>query len=329
MKIQNLQALRGLAALMVVAFHSAISENTLLGSNSVAGAWFRSIGYGGVDVFFVISGFIMVFICKNRPISLKHFMRDRFVRVVPIYWAHLLLYVAVIFIFTDFVAKKSHSFELAHNAASFAFLSQALLGKFPTVQVGWTLELEMIFYTIVAVTLVTKNKLAKFALLLGGVAIASYWMPIVVEFLFGASLGYLLLDWNGGSYFDKFYAVVFSLLSALLAFVLLKNGANIRILQFGVPAAIIVAVCIKSYQIKSNAFTRLGDYSYSLYLSHWFVTPAFYGAVNFVFPSSSSDWGMTEKHVALFCCIFVCIVLGALVYAIAERPIISHLNRHS
>ncbi len=76
--IRNLQVLRGLAALLVVFVH--LSEYLLphIGVPSFGGA--------GVDIFFVISGFIMIVTTADRDVTPVTFMADRVARIVPTYW---------------------------------------------------------------------------------------------------------------------------------------------------------------------------------------------------------------------------------------------------
>jgi exopolysaccharide production protein ExoZ len=75
---QSIQALRGIAAVMVTIFHAGLrfdqSETT-----------FR-VGNAGVDIFFIISGFVMWTVAARRPGGPFAFLRRRFVRLVPLYW---------------------------------------------------------------------------------------------------------------------------------------------------------------------------------------------------------------------------------------------------
>jgi exopolysaccharide production protein ExoZ len=83
-KLRGIRYLRAFAALAVVAFHAA--ERT--------GSHF-AIGAAGVDVFFVVSGFIMWVIAERRPVSPKRFLRERIERIAPVYWIAASVMVAV------------------------------------------------------------------------------------------------------------------------------------------------------------------------------------------------------------------------------------------
>jgi peptidoglycan/LPS O-acetylase OafA/YrhL len=84
--ITNIQLLRGVAALMVVVFHLVVKMQPFGFDGSQV-----SFLQGGVDIFFVISGFIMVHISHERERSGGQFMADRIIRIVPIYWLLTLL----------------------------------------------------------------------------------------------------------------------------------------------------------------------------------------------------------------------------------------------
>ena len=85
MYLNNLQALRAFAALNVVAYHTIGLQNATSGSNyflSVLTGW----GANGVDIFFVITGFLMVYTTKRRKRSALDFLKGRITRILPIYW---------------------------------------------------------------------------------------------------------------------------------------------------------------------------------------------------------------------------------------------------
>jgi exopolysaccharide production protein ExoZ len=86
---QNIQVLRGIAALMVV-FHHSTGQIGAIG-NRVSG---YDIGFLGVDIFFVISGFVIFHTANRMGTSAGVFMWNRIVRIVPLYWVLTLLVAA-------------------------------------------------------------------------------------------------------------------------------------------------------------------------------------------------------------------------------------------
>jgi peptidoglycan/LPS O-acetylase OafA/YrhL len=144
-------------------------------SNSIIGAevgdFFRFYGKLGVDIFFVISGFIMYYSLNKKPTTSRDFLINRIVRVIPVYWFYtILLLVLTLFSFVDMESQFTASslfkslFFIPHDNPS------EKLGLYPFLTVGWTLNFEMFFYVTLALMLaVLKNKavLGTFVLLLG------------------------------------------------------------------------------------------------------------------------------------------------------------------
>jgi exopolysaccharide production protein ExoZ len=166
-KFHFLQALRAIAAWLVVADHALVAVTRGEQSNPITSlAW--ALGDIGVYIFFVISGFIMVHICWDDfglPGAAQNFMRRRIIRIVPLYWLATLG--AVVF------HKISGNDGLPAGWPEFL---QSLLfipyysenvGWAPILRQGWTLNYEMMFYAIFAVALTFPRKMA-----LPGIAVA-------------------------------------------------------------------------------------------------------------------------------------------------------------
>src|SRR6476620_2791854 len=140
--IVSIQMLRGIAAMMVVFVHLDVQLRRL-NLGSVDSAWMAS----GVDIFFVISGFIMWVTTVRRPqITAAEFMRNRIVRIVPLYWAISLFVLAT----TLLAPSLLHTtvFDAPHVVTSFLFLPwrDPVTGDFwPLLVPGWTLNFEMLF----------------------------------------------------------------------------------------------------------------------------------------------------------------------------------------
>ena len=87
-KLISVQALRGLAALLVVMFHisSMFRLNGEPRSDALGAFWDR--GFAGVDMFFVISGFIMVYVTRNLPQTVQAYQRFLWARLTRIWWRY-------------------------------------------------------------------------------------------------------------------------------------------------------------------------------------------------------------------------------------------------
>ncbi len=295
-RLYSVQALRGLAAVLVVLFHAAAiwREHAGLGPTAFSGPWDQ--GYAGVDLFFVISGFIMVWVAGDRsagPVTVARFAFDRVTRIYPLWWIFCAIMAAYFLVTYSQPAAPNvtdQSGAWRYFATSMALWPQA---DMPVLQVGWTLVFEMAFYAVFAALLFLPQKIRPFMLglwalgLLLKLAISgpgpnmpgSWWEvlshPLVLEFLLGASVAYACLKWR-----DEGWAKFLGIAGALGFLVWLFLGLEVsdphfpaaRVLVFGVPAALLLAGWIKAEEgglSVPNSLIRLGDASYALYLSHF------------------------------------------------------------
>ncbi|MEG8039988.1 acyltransferase [Sphingomonas sp. LR60] len=149
-QFDNIQYLRAVAALMVV-FHHA--RNPLAGGfNPLLG---YTIGEAGVDIFFVISGFIMLTIGVKEQVGT--FISRRLVRIYPLYWIACFLTLFVL------IASKKENLFVGHVIKSFLLIPyyNPIHGGeiWPILVPGWTLSYELFFYGIFAIGLVAKKPL--------------------------------------------------------------------------------------------------------------------------------------------------------------------------
>ena len=281
--IIEIQYLRAVAALMVVLFHSVWQLYRM----NYAGPDVSMLS-AGVDIFFIISGFVMVYISGQRTMTPASFMRDRIFRIVPLYWI-LTLFIAAVGVLVPSVLQSS-AFDPGHLLASLAFLPAVHPvngGIFPTLQLGWTLNYEMYFYVIFAACLLLPDR-ARIAGVLGALAAltvlfslgsgttsAFYANPIVFEFGFGVVLGWLYRSHPG------LFAVgrpgSAALLGLIAGFLLLGLGYALwpevpRLVRVGLPSLLIVAATLVAAGGPRRRVwpfgVLVGDASYSLYLSH-------------------------------------------------------------
>ena len=274
MRLHALQYLRAAAALAVVYSHAVIQVEGYAG-------FLPHLGGFGVDVFFVISGFIMVWIAKPTDTP-GRFIASRVRRVVPLYWFFTLL-MALILIALPTVFKRA-TFEWEALFMSLAFVpyeSASYPGwLWPIVAPGWSLNYEMYFYLLFALSLLlpaawrVAGTIAMLALvaLFANLVVVSWWPParfygdgMVFEFALGMLLA---VAWRRGLRLPPGAAV---LLIAIGTALLLASLPLPRLLAFGVPALLVVAGCVYARVPERRWAVLLGDASYALYLSHLFV----------------------------------------------------------
>jgi len=290
------QVLRAVAALSVAFLHITQQAGVFVGRpGEPAYGWLRPLPWdAGVDVFFVISGFVMVWSSVRlfgRRDAPRVFLARRVARVVPLYWAMTSLLVVVALLSPHAISEGLES--VRYVAASYLFVPMRRADGFvqPVFRLGWTLNYEMLFYAIFAVFIRLNLRAAVTGVVATILALAvigqivtpepaslAFWTdPIVLEFGFGVVLATLALSGVrlGGAQ---------RLLVAVAALALLAVSDGVpglpRGLAYGVPCALLMAGAVLG-QVRpvrtrwAEFWVRLGDASYALYLVHPFPMRAF------------------------------------------------------
>jgi exopolysaccharide production protein ExoZ len=248
----------------------------------------------GVDIFFVISGFIMVYASADlfgRRDGPRLFLERRIARIVPIYWAVTTLFLLIALIVPG--AINSAAPNVWQVVASYLFIPTTGADGHvqPVYTLGWTLNYEMFFYVLFALAIVLKRAQAVVAvaamLLLFVVvrpfaaplspALAFWGDPIVIEFVFGMLLG--LTRTRGVSLPFAARLMLAAAAVVLLHFDLVRSDAPLplpAIAAYGVPAAMLVAAAAFHRDSETpwrfeRPLATLGDASYALYLVHPFA----------------------------------------------------------
>lgn len=287
-RLLGLQVLRFVAATLVVYGHAVEAAATLSGRQGLFGARrLEDVGSFGVDVFFVLSGFIIATtgpLATPRPSGLVFYLR-RLRRVVPLYWfctAALALSIGEI----GAVGSK----RFLSSLTFWPVWDGAYL--WPYLPTGWTLCFEMLFYSTVALVLlggrVQRNltiAAAVIALLvmlqmrIGGPVLRFLTNGIMAEFLFGVGLALAhpwlaRFDWWLGLLLIGVVVVVLAAGAVVgygdaanaTASVLHGKGLS-RALTFGFLAAVCVAGALMCEPLaRRGVLTFLGDASYAIYL---------------------------------------------------------------
>jgi exopolysaccharide production protein ExoZ len=320
---ESVQALRGIAALLVVVFHAGLRVD-------LTEMTFR-IGNSGVDIFFVISGFVMWTVTARRPTRPGVFLRHRFIRLVPLYWIFTLVTLAGWLIVPSAFPHMHPTRD--HYLLSLAFIPHVSPDDgliMPVLGQGWTLNFEMFFYILFAavLTLPRSRRFATIGLILlalpvvgllvrtPAVPVTSLLSPLLAEFLGGVVIARLVI---GGVRVDP----IWTLICVATGFVLLLCAAPApgddaaRLLQYGVPAFLIVGGTVAAElngSVRIGAVPRwLGDASYSIYLSHTFVI----SALGKIWPKWPPEW------VFLATATVCAAVVGCAVYLLIERPMLA------
>ena len=283
-ELVGIQYLRGIAAMMVLLFHLQVQLHRL----GYEGAWPSSL-IGGIDIFYVISGFIMwsTTVARGEEGPLP-FWRRRIARIVPLYWT-VTGFVVIVMLIAPRVMQSSR-FDLDHVVASFLFVGypHPITGRIePVVIPGWTLTHEMFFYLLFGLFLLARPRIRLIgilAVLAGLVAVGRlfalppttiagfYTSDMLLEFGLGVALGALASHGPGLTGVSRMWSWVMlgtgAVALASLPLVAELSGFVMR----GIPAGLIVAglLVIEAHSglFRSRLLHGLGDASYSIYLSH-------------------------------------------------------------
>lgn len=333
MKFRTIQALRAIAALLVVLYHTLQMWGQRVDASAPGVEW--SNGAAGVDVFFVISGFVMAVSSGqlfHQEGGWLTFLRHRVVRIVPLYWLLTTLKLAAVTAAGAYALRSETDFS--YVAASYLFLPVVdHAGHFrPLLPVGWTLTFEFLFYLIFASAIAlradTLRMLAATLTCIAAVALmrSETWPTwtllldtIVLEFLFGVALANAL---STGWKLPTQVAAV-AIISGFAVLMLFEPpGANLRFIVWGLPALAIVAGALSLEREISpsipKTILRLGDASYSLYLSHGFVLPIIGVVIGL------SGWsGVWAQFTMVVFCLAACSLVAFAVYFGVEKPMLA------
>lgn len=292
--VLNIQILRFFAALSVALAHIGVAVEE---HDRVDASVFRMIypfDWGlGVDVFFIISGFIMYYLMHERfeePGISGRFLRRRLIRIVPLYWACTTLMVASILGAKQLI--NNNILDPTHLIASYLFIPwpRANGEIFPVFSLGWTLNYEILFYIVFAIALSMSRRIGLafvvlvFSVLVAGHMLApeSWWFLryigdwIIFEFLIGIALGMIFL--NSSKRMPLLGGITLIAAGLLAAVVFYQTESYTfmpRLVTGGIPAAFIFVGTVFVNFTPDNRVARWlevgGDASYALYLVHAFT----------------------------------------------------------
>jgi len=338
---RNIQGLRAVAALMVLTSH--LFWDILPMRTHWAKPWFTAVGPSGVDIFFVISGFIIYHVTRRsagqaalvgRRAAFYEFAMKRFIRIYPLYWIVFgAATVMMIWLPLAGTFVKKPQLELL-----------LLVNSIPNyrVQAAWTLTFEVYFYAVTALSMLlfpkqiyaglfgwfaTVGIVAVLATVCGlNIPLNYVFAPILLEFLLGIGVGILIE--RGESRF-RLLALCLGVTWLLLASAPLQANPLsylLRLVCWGFPAALIVygtaAFELGKSRVMPAWLQYLGNASFSIYLWH---------AVIFIGVAAVFDrlgWiGVVDPSFLALVMGFIGLGVGLLSYHFLEKPLLRGLGK--
>ena len=318
--IKSLQILRFIAAASVINYH--INFN---------------FGSFGVDIFFVLSGFVISLVTFNNQNNIT-FIINRISRIVPIYWilSTALLIAAIVApqLMHQNTIENSNFINFFY---SIFFIPFNISGEIePILLVGWSLNYEMFFYFVVWVSLIiTKHplKISSSVIIFLFVYFAHFSQDSPANSFFGNDiilefiLGLIAFRFYNSNYKKKynfvFLIIIILLSSSFRVYVENEGIMTSRLLYYGIPSFLIVLSCVflENYIPKLNSklislLVSMGDASYSTYLTHWYV-------IVFSRKIFSEDLNLYNFHSLMGTIItfVLCLIVGQIIHLFIDNPV--------
>ncbi len=343
--VQNIQVLRCFAALAVVLHHLQLQMHDQLGSPILGFA-----GRAGVDVFFVISGFIMFHTTRNNDRTVLQFWTDRAIRIAPAYW--MATWAVVLLFWLNLYPIGVRALSGGDIIADMLFLPnyRADGDAYPILDVGWTLNYEMYFYLLFGLTFFLRSQAAALCMLTGWFiltaivsaygpplphALEFFFEPITLEFAGGGALALLYrrdLRLTPAAMKHLGYAtlvagLVLMITDAVLWGEYVNWNPTLRTAAFGIPAIFIVSGALllerAGASVRSPTLMLLGGASYSIYLIHQLALQYTLLPLEMLWPRPDA-FGLIVIGVAAFT---VATLAGIAMHLWIEKPVTGWLHR--
>lgn len=324
--LRNVQMLRAVGAVMVF-FHHASAQYEAMGGVSESLKFFSArMGFAGVDVFFVISGFVAALTTFNKPSTLPQawtFLRRRLLRIYLGYWPFFGLMLLMLW---KYMPQALEGMDMARSF----FLTGIELPRL-VLNVSWSLTCELVFYLLVTLSFAVPVRV-RIAVVYATLGALVLWMlarmgqpfAIVPMFLAEFLAGVLLYVHR-----DRLRSRWWIALCLVIVLVGFGSGYRMRatdgswrIFTFGIGAVALVMLAVLLEQARlwsaGRVMVALGDASYTLYLVHVPLLIGFYfwGLRDYL-AAQPALW--RELGFGLF--VVACLGLSWLLYRALELPV--------
>ncbi|MCM5705032.1 acyltransferase family protein [Larsenimonas salina] len=325
----SVQGLRALAAWLVV-FHHFMQVFFDFKASTLMGHLLSTRGQVGVDLFFIISGFVIYVSTAGKQMPTTTFLIHRIARIAPAYWLFTLITAAIIAFAGDVMPVYGVSLkELVYSLLFLPSQNPGGFGLYPILPVGWSLNFEMLFYTIFALSFAVNERyrlwlvLALVTLICPILArqpfVSSFYTdPMVYEFVFGLGLGMLYRK----NRLPEGLWVPLATIAISTAFLLnFDDQTPYRLFTWGIPSVLIVSsvIAMEPWFRRHRWLKHMGDWSYSVYLVHIIVL-------------WSSDYLLRQRldlspYLTFALCIPAIMVLSWLSFELIEKRVSGWIKR--
>ena len=329
--IVSLQYLRALAVFLVLLIHIS-DKSSQYGTGLLD---FRD-GRFGVDIFFIISGFVMYYTTLDKKdgfSSIKSFLKHRVIRIIPLYWFLTSIALTVYIVTPQYVNHSGGTTDVLKSYLLYPTNDRYLLS------VAWTLSYEFYFYIIFSCTFFFSKYRIPFlvsAILLpviiglnievsnSSILLNFFTNSLLLEFLFGV----FIAKTYKSKYFRKVEVSISSLVLFVLSYTMYLYGYKLgyRGLDLGIPAMFLVIFFLtleEKIKVYCNKWImNIGESSYSIYLTHLFLLAA-----------AGLVYKKIDIHSVVAECLFISLMLigsllsGYITYHLIEKRFTLYLRR--
>lgn len=362
MKLGSIQFLRTMAVILIVYANAIIATNAFGKSQQASFHYLSSVGFIGMDLFFVISGFVISFAAgqySGLGDGLK-FLQQRFFRINPVYYIASLLFWVSVLLQNWYIYRSAlvSSFQVSQSAIDTLLIVPATDAQYlysPFLPITWTLAFIWLSYLLYFITILcqVKRKIWLMAGCILGLSVLWHVIlptdlrvtfvlnPILLEFLLGMIIYQVSQQINRIPVFISFALLLTGL--TWLTLLVFYNNPNIawagnilsgilsleRFLYWGIPSSCLIAGCV--FLEKEGRFTPLwnnrlgqilGDASYSIFLIHLFT-------FNLLYILYKKVGFLLPSDVIIFLQVLVGLGIGLVFFRWVEKPLSKWLNNFS
>jgi exopolysaccharide production protein ExoZ len=331
-QLETLQVLRGLAAILVLLHHTSFLAKEKRDFEFLFGVF--DFGYMGVDLFFVLSGFIIFYI-HHKDIGQRSkftsFIKKRFIRIYPVYWVVALAVLPLFF----FLPNNQNVSDPFYVVKSLLLFPQA---DHPFVGVAWTLTHEVFFYFMFSLLICFRPGIS-YTIVISWLSItlglfifspvlklSNFWInfifsPFNLEFLMGSLCAFIVLRFKKDYNFSKYLGFAILTLFWLFSY----TGKSFPdVIGWGISSALIILGFSSRDYISNIKAPRLlkfiGDASYSIYLTHSYTLLAGHYLFSFL---NFYRFG----SLAFIALATIALIVGCIFHLLIEQKLIKYLRK--
>jgi peptidoglycan/LPS O-acetylase OafA/YrhL len=351
-KLYSVQYLRGLAVLLVVYVHAIILQKSCGTISFQQNFYFlKSIGAFGVDLFFIISGFIICYISSEEAgiQDFKYYIKKRFIRINPVFYVSCFFMFLCLLIWSpfeyslDIITKSITIFPIFDSGEEFTY---------PLIYVGWTLSYEWAFYLFYGIFIafsIVKGREIYLFFVYFLLFLAGFFFPVrEIHYIFITNP--MFLEFGAGmliavlyrriKHLNVFIPFALGFIAIVIYVCLLFNGhgkvdeaylintgvyAWHRLFVFGIPTVLLFIWILfwdrktSTYFVRSDKLALLGDASYSIYLVH----PIFFFLL---YHNLKNELALINPDLLIIILVTVSAILGILYHKLVENKLIIMFN---